>query len=468
MSASRAIHNHPRGVPLLAGLFFVTPKPPLRSGNGPAPRLSPTSSVDNLTHSLAGLIIADAALALRQRSTAPPSPPRFRAAALATSVFANNAPDLDFIYTGITNGRLGYLLHHRGHTHTLAAVLPLALLSLCLGLLVSRLGPRSLERADRVTLATLSVVGGLVHVGFDFCNNYGVHPFWPAYSGWFYGDAIFIVDPWLMLIGTGMALGVSPSPILRGVLLVGLAALLALAWLSGLGGVRLAVALTIASFVWVPALWRASFALRWGAGGSALLALALVLLATRHTVRASARDALAATRPGFTLVDLVSTPAPGNPMCWTLLAVQASQDEYVVRQGLASGWPWLSSARACPAMSRSQTAPLAKPSVTSPDERRLTWTGEFRAPRSRLESVQQGDCVARAYLRFARVPFWLERGEGPELIGDLRFDRSSAVEFAELPLEAGSPCPRFEPPWLPPLALPPPADESVPTRALAR
>ena len=244
-------------------------------------------------------------------------------------------------------------------------------------------------------------------------------------------------------------------------LLVGLAALLSLAWLSGLGGVRLAVAVTIASFIWVPALWRASFAVRWGAGGSALLALAIVLLATRHTVRASARDALAATQPSFELLDLVSTPAPGNPMCWTLLAVQASEDAYVVRQGLASGWPWLSSARACPAMSRSQTAPLVKPTATPPDERRLTWTSEFRAPRARLESVQQGDCVARAFLRFARVPFWVERSDRPELLGDLRFDRSSALEFAELPLEAGSPCPRFEPPWLPPLALPPLAGDSV-------
>jgi len=416
-----------------------------------ARRLSPTSSVDNLTHSLAGLIIADAAIALRQRSTAAPPPARYRAAALATSVFANNAPDLDFVYTGITNGRLGYLLHHRGHTHTLAAVLPLALLSLCLGLLVSRLGPRALGKADRNTLAGLALLGGLVHVAFDFCNNYGVHPFWPAYSGWFYGDAIFIVDPWLMLIGIGMALGVSPSPILRGVLLLGLAALLALAWLSGLAGVRLAIALSIASFVWVPALWRASFAVRWGVGGSALVALALVLLATRHTVRTSARDALATTEPGFTLVDLVSTPAPGNPMCWTLLAVLSSEQAYVVRQGIASGWPWLSSARACPAMWRGQTAPLAKPNAAPPDERRLVWASEFRAPRERLESVQQGDCVARAFLRFARVPFWVERGERPELIGDLRFDRSSAVEFAELPLALDAPCPRFEPPWLPPL-----------------
>ena len=385
------------------------------------------------------------------------SPSRFRAAALATSVFANNAPDLDFVYTGITSGRLGYLLHHRGHTHTLAAVLPLALLSWALAALATRLGPRSLSRHDNVTLAGLAVFGGLVHVSLDFCNNYGVHPFWPLFSGWFYGDAIFIVDPWLMLILTGMSLGVSASPILRGVLLASLGALLGIAWLSGLAEPGLALALTGASIAWVLALWGASFRARCWLGGSALLALALVLVGTRQVARASARDALTAGRePGLSLVDLVSTPAPGNPLCWTLLAVQASDDAYVVREGLASGWPWLSGARACRPMWRGQTAPVAPPREPAPDERRLVWTAELRATRARLARVRE-DCVARAFLRFARVPFWLERGDRPSLIGDLRFDRSSALEFAEIPLQPDMPCPRFEPPWLPPLALPAPA-----------
>jgi ribosomal protein L28 len=41
------------------------------------------------------------------------------------SILANNAPDLDIVYIGITGGKLGYLLHHRGHTHTLVATLVL-------------------------------------------------------------------------------------------------------------------------------------------------------------------------------------------------------------------------------------------------------------------------------------------------------------------------------------------------------
>ena len=37
----------------------------------------------------------------------------------------------------------------------------------------------------------------LLHIGMDFTNNYGVHPFWPLSNRWFYGDAVFIAEPLL-------------------------------------------------------------------------------------------------------------------------------------------------------------------------------------------------------------------------------------------------------------------------------
>jgi inner membrane protein len=49
-------------------------------------------------------------------------------------VAGSNLPDLDALYTGITGGKLGYLLHHRGHTHTLvgAVAIGLAMYALCM------------------------------------------------------------------------------------------------------------------------------------------------------------------------------------------------------------------------------------------------------------------------------------------------------------------------------------------------
>ena len=37
----------------------------------------------------------------------------------------------------------------------------------------------------------------LLHIGMDFMNNYGVHPFWPVDSRWWYGDSVFIIEPLL-------------------------------------------------------------------------------------------------------------------------------------------------------------------------------------------------------------------------------------------------------------------------------
>lgn len=403
--------------------------------------------------------MGDAAVAWRERSA--PLTPRQRAALLTTAVLANNAPDLDFVYVGITAGKLGYLLHHRGHTHTLAALPALALLCVSIAALGFRSWQRERSLADGSRaaaalhdlglLGAVAAAGGVMHLLMDFGNNYGVHPFWPAYDGWFYGDAIFIIEPWLMIVLIGMAGGVGTSRWRRGALLTLLAALLALAWSVASAGPAIALALAAFALPWVLTLWRAGTRTRWGLGGAALAVLGLVLLGTRHVARASARDALGAGDPELELVELVSTPAPGDPLCWSLLAVQRSQRRYVVRQAVASGWPWLSSAARCGFTNDGQTAPLEPASIEPPANRRIVWGPEFRAPLAELASLGRDDCVARAFLRFARVPFWIRGGGRFTLVGDLRFDRSSAVEFAELPLALDAPCPRFEPPWLPPL-----------------
>src|SRR5688572_31879111 len=122
--------------------------------------------------------MGDAAIAWRERS-APPLTPRQKGALLTTAVLANNAPDLDFLYAGITGGKLGYLLHHRGHTHTLALALPQALLCYALVAGRLRLRHRRLTKAEQLLLLAVAALGPLLHVFMDYCNNYGVHPFWP-------------------------------------------------------------------------------------------------------------------------------------------------------------------------------------------------------------------------------------------------------------------------------------------------
>jgi inner membrane protein len=54
-------------------------------------------------------------------------------------------------------------------------------------------------------LLALSYIGVYSHVLFDYLNNYGVRLLAPLDWRWFYGDAVFIVDPWLWAaLGAGV------------------------------------------------------------------------------------------------------------------------------------------------------------------------------------------------------------------------------------------------------------------------
>ena len=56
-------------------------------------------------------------------------------------------------------------------------------------------------------LLLLSYVGVYSHVFLDYLNNYGVRLGAPISWRWFYGDAVFIIDPWLWLVlAAGVAL----------------------------------------------------------------------------------------------------------------------------------------------------------------------------------------------------------------------------------------------------------------------
>jgi len=455
--------------------------------------------VDNVTHTLAGLVVAHAALYLRGRRRPPAATGPLQLATLTTSALANNAPDLDFLYRGITPGRLGYLLHHRGHTHTLLATLPLGLFCVAAVAAVLRLRGQRLGRSEWGFLLGVALLGGVLHVTMDFGNNYGVHPFWPLDDHWYYGDAIFIIEPWLLIALGGIVFGASRSLAARaliGLILVGLSSV---AWIQAYGPSpllqpALAVLLTLGSAVWLG--WMRWSAPHWRRR-SAVLCLGLGLFA-QLLCRAIARDRVQrslAQAGSFELVSLASTPLPADPLCWSMLAVGLSGGgrEYVIQQAFVSAWPAVWPESACPWPHAGTTAPLAPPAAPLPAAAGISWGLEFRAPLAELRALAREDCVARAFLRFARVPFWLQtRPSGtllsdarlpdarlpdarlpdarlperkpPEtrlpvnehraqLIGDERFDRSPAIEFAELPLEPDAQCPRFEPPWRPPLRL---------------
>jgi inner membrane protein len=143
--------------------------------------------MDNVCHTLVGAAFGEAGL---KRHT------RFGS---ATLMIAANLPDLDVLAfaTGIPAVAL-----RRGWTHGVLgqALLPLVLTAVMLG--VDRIvrAQDDREAARLRGLLLLSYVGVLSHVALDLLNNYGVRLLMPFSNRWFYGDTLFIIDPWLWLV----------------------------------------------------------------------------------------------------------------------------------------------------------------------------------------------------------------------------------------------------------------------------
>lgn len=398
------------------------------------------AAMDNLTHSIAGMLLAEAALqrATRQGHAAP------RGLIYAASICANNLPDLDFVLTPLTEGKLGYLLHHRGHTHTVLIGLVMALSQAAIASMWLRRRGRTDWAVTGRLVAFTSCVGVIVHLLLDFGNNYGVHPFWPVDSRWFYGDTTFIIEPWWWSFGGAALFPLMHSRVAKGVQLViwalgaGMAWLLPLPLEAGIYGSVLG-ALSISTM-----LLRLSRPRR--------LLFAFGLLAVFYSGQVWARSqatkqvsAALASEPLLHVVDLVQTPFPSAPWCWDIIVVALEthdgQHTYVLRLARATA---LSGLRAdhCPLMRPATTAPLR--AVTSHPEHRVHWDGEYRLSGEAFARLARS-CWGQAFLRFARVPF--VAGER-SIVGDLRFDRAQEIEFTELQLpELATECPRWVPGW---------------------
>ena len=101
-----------------------------------------------------------------------------------------------------------------------------------------------------------SMLGVWLHIAMDALNSYGVHPFWPWNNRWFYGDTLFIIEPWLWLIILPVLL-FSPRRLTK--VIAGTLWLVAFGyvWLSGSVPLPMSVLVTLSSWVTGFLLFRA-------------------------------------------------------------------------------------------------------------------------------------------------------------------------------------------------------------------
>ncbi|MCP3162789.1 metal-dependent hydrolase [Myxococcus qinghaiensis] len=146
--------------------------------------------MDNLAHSLVGAWMAEAGLK------------RYTPLATATLVIGANLPDVDAVVTFA--GSDASLYWRRGWTHGVLALSlwPFVLTGLMLlwDRFVRRRRHPELAPARAGPLLLLSTVSVLSHPALDWLNTYGVRLLMPFDGTWFYGDALFIVDPWVWLL----------------------------------------------------------------------------------------------------------------------------------------------------------------------------------------------------------------------------------------------------------------------------
>lgn len=137
--------------------------------------------MDNVCHSLLGGALGRAGLANRTPL------------GMTALIIANNLPDVDVAVFATDTLAMSV---RRGWTHGILAqaVLPIALTAVIVaGDRVFR--GRSAARAKPRDVLLLSYIGVGCHVFLDLLNSYGVRLLMPFSERWFYGDALYIVDP---------------------------------------------------------------------------------------------------------------------------------------------------------------------------------------------------------------------------------------------------------------------------------
>lgn len=133
--------------------------------------------MDNLTHTLTGLMLSQAGLN------------RYYARSGLLLMLAANIPDIDFV--AVSRGPFFYFEQHRGITHAVAMAPVMALLPVLLVCAVSR------SMRGWMSAWALSIIGVASHLLLDWTNSYGIRFFYPFSSRWYHLDLNNLVELWI-------------------------------------------------------------------------------------------------------------------------------------------------------------------------------------------------------------------------------------------------------------------------------
>ena len=370
--------------------------------------------MDGLTHSLVGLTSAKAGLE------------RLSPYATAACILSANAPDIDVV-SFFFGGRWVLLQHHRELTHSIIGTLVLGLLIPSILFGTERVIANWRKRPPLVQyrgLVLASLISAATHPLMDWTNNYGVRPLLPWDGRWLYGDLVFIVDPYLLLVLGGAAflltsnrrwkiVGWSLLAVFITVIVVGVSSQRA----AGSGGLKVARAIWITGLLGL-VLGRSTGLQKRLAKRLAVGALSFVIIywgalawahhAAYHNARIEANGI--ALQRGERFIRVAAMPTAANPFQWLCVG---ETDRAMYRFFVGVG-------------DKASAEDLPNPIVDG-NRGPKTAIERYEKPtgqNERLVSAASRDPRAQVLLGFARFP--IARVESDNCIGQ------TLVQFADL------------------------------------
>ena len=317
--------------------------------------------------------------------------------------------------------------------------------ALLLGAICALVPPmRRLVTDARARFWALLASGLGSHLLLDALNVYGVHPFHPLGSRWYYGDAVFIAEPWLwVLLGMPLAWDPAGRPV-RLILVALVAALVALTSAAGIVPPGAMVAMAAGALLLAAATRRLHRSSRPLVAVVAASAFVFLLLGLSGLARARARSALDPA-PGVVLLDVMLNPNPANPLCWAVIAVEKTEarDEYTLRRAALSLVPSWQAPTDCVSYRLAASGPEA-----AAEGGGIAWVDMARQSLTALRSRAAEDCHLDAWMRFGRAPLMRDG-----TIRDLRFETGRQENFTAMTLVSGDDPPRC-PPYVPGWGMP--------------
>lgn len=142
--------------------------------------------MDNFTHSLVGAVMGRMGLK------------RLTPLAMPALILSANLPDIDSFVAPLFG--VSPRVAHRGFTHGLGGLATLPFVAAAIILLWQRFHPSKEGPMKLGGLLLVCFLGTLSHSILDYLTAYGTRLLEPFSHRWFYGDTLFIVDPWIWIM----------------------------------------------------------------------------------------------------------------------------------------------------------------------------------------------------------------------------------------------------------------------------